>query len=162
MRSLIITIVLFLTVNLLANEEHIQNDDNGTKYKIYTLNDYLLLGDEKINLDEMTYDKKQFEYFNKKIDDINMTKEKPIVLDGEYENILNVLEDGAFLKRFSSENLSFVIYEKNKMMPIFFSKCGSCIGGTKYFMVLEKNIIKMIIIAQVAYDLVEPIPCEDE
>jgi len=87
---------------------------------------------------------------------------KPIVLDGEYENILNVLEDEAFLKRFSSEGLSFVIYEKNKMMPIFFSKCGSCIGGTKYFMVLEKNIIKMITINQVAYDLVEPIPCEDE
>jgi hypothetical protein len=48
------------------------------------------------------------------------------------------------------------------MMPIFFSKCGSCIGGTKYFMVLEKNIIKMIIIGQVVYDLVKPIPCEEE
>ncbi len=157
-----VTIVWFLlTVNLLANEEHVQNDDNSTKYEIYTLNDYLSLGDKKRNLDELAYSKEQFEYFDKKFDDINMTKGKPIVLDDEYENILDVLKDEAFLKRFSTENLSFVIYEKNKMMPILFSKCGSCIGGTKYFMVLEKNILKNIIIDQVVYDLVEPIACEE-
>ena len=68
MRSLIAIIALFLTVNLLANEEPIQNDDNSTKYEIYSLNEYLSLGDKKRDLYEMTYSKKRFEYFDKKFD----------------------------------------------------------------------------------------------
>jgi len=137
--------------------------ESNKKYEVYRLNEYRQLDSDKKVKHEMVYTEEEFKMFNKPFSEIKGFKaDESLTLSHSYVNILEVLEDRAFLKRFSDENPSTIIYEKNKMMPILFSKCGSCIGGLKYIMKLEGNILKMKILNEVAYDLVNPIPCKSD
>ena len=137
--------------------------ESDKKYDVYSLYEYKQLDSDKKVKHEMVYTEEEFKMFNKPFTEIKGFKpDESLTLSHSYINILEVLEDRAFLKRFSSENPSTIIYEKNQMMPILFSKCGSCIGGFKYIMKLEGNILKMKILNEVVYDLANPIPCESD
>ena len=138
-------------------------EERSNKYDIYTLEEYKELNLDKKIAHELVYTEEQFQMFDKLFSEVKGFKDdESLTLSHGYKNILDVLNDKVFLKRFSAENPSTVIYQGNKMMPILFTKCGSCIGGVKYFMKLDGNILEMKILNEVAYDLVNPIPCESK
>jgi hypothetical protein len=161
-KILLISMVLFFGAC-----SHIVTAKNSTsekeKYDIYLLDEYKQLSlDKKVGY-ELAYTESEFKMFEKPFSEAKgYKKDESLTLSRSYDNVLEALKDRVFLKRFSKENLSTVVYMNNRVMPILFSKCGSCIGGLKYFMKLEGDILEMKILNEVAYDLVKPIPCKSE
>jgi len=146
-----------------SKDVEVVKEERSNKYDIYTLEEYKELNSDKKIAHELVYTEEQFRMFEKPFSEVKgFRDDESITLSNAYVNILDILKDKVLLKRFSEENPSTIIYRDNKMMPIFFSKCGSCIGGKKYFMELENNILKIKFLSEVVYDLANPIPCELE
>ena len=126
---------------------------------IYTLEEFKLLEFKEKNFDELNYTQKELNLFFKSFHDIKAMEESSLVLDKPRDNILDVFKDKNFLKNYPEDN-NFIVYYKNKMMPIIWTRHDGCIGGIKYLMVLEKKQLNIKAINMVSYDI-EPVKAED-
>jgi len=130
-----------------------------TAKNIYTLEEFKLLPLKEKNFDELNYAQKELNLFFKSFNDIKAMEETSLVLDKPRDNILDVFNDKNFLKNYPEDNV-FIVYYKNKMMPIIWTKYDGCMGGAKYLMVLEKNQLKIKTINMVSYHT-EPVKAKD-
>ena len=142
----------------LVKKKHTQEK---IKEDFYSLEDYKNPSIKKTNLHELNYSEYELNLFSKKFKEIKSSAEELIVLDHSYTDILDVMTDKQYIKKFGNPiHFGVLVYDKNRMMPIIWSGEGTCVGGTKYFMELIDNQLKIKTINEVVYSLASPVEME--